>query len=209
MSKALITESYLTNIANAIRSKTGKSATLTPAQMAPEINSISVGTDVSDTTAAAANVLTGKYFYTSSGVKTQGTIATYNGAHHTSGYTVTISLSSNNYASNHKCEIWQINSTSVSEVDDTYDDITVLGETTDPDGTITVLVSETAISVFPVFYSDGMMVSINSTPTVTGDITVYDYSELNHPPYPTDGIFYFTVTSNGTISISGIDWDDD
>lgn len=40
------------------------------------------GTDVSDTTATAADVLTGKYFYTSAGVKTQGTIAVYAGAHH-------------------------------------------------------------------------------------------------------------------------------
>ena len=32
-------------------------------------------TDVSDSTAAAGNVASGKYFYTSAGVKTQGTLA--------------------------------------------------------------------------------------------------------------------------------------
>lgn len=38
------------------------------------------GTDVSDTTATASDVLVGKYFYTAAGVKTQGTIPTYSGA---------------------------------------------------------------------------------------------------------------------------------
>lgn len=40
------------------------------------------GTDISDTTATASDVLSGKYFYTSSGVKTQGTMAAYAGEHH-------------------------------------------------------------------------------------------------------------------------------
>lgn len=40
------------------------------------------GTDVSDTTATASDVLSGKYFYTAAGVKTQGTITVYAGAHH-------------------------------------------------------------------------------------------------------------------------------
>lgn len=38
------------------------------------------GTDVSDTTATASDVLSGKYFYTSAGVKTQGTMSVYAGA---------------------------------------------------------------------------------------------------------------------------------
>ena len=40
MSQALITESYLTDIANAIRSKTGRSATMLPSEMGDEIRSI-------------------------------------------------------------------------------------------------------------------------------------------------------------------------
>ena len=43
MSKALITEGYLTGIANAIRAKNGSSDTYTPAQMAGAIESIPTG----------------------------------------------------------------------------------------------------------------------------------------------------------------------
>ena len=46
MSKALITEDYLTNIADAIRAKNGSSDTYTPAQMAGAIENIPQGTDV-------------------------------------------------------------------------------------------------------------------------------------------------------------------
>lgn len=47
MSRVLITESLLTNIANAIRSKTGGTAGMTPAEMATEITGISTGGDIS------------------------------------------------------------------------------------------------------------------------------------------------------------------
>ena len=40
MAKVLITESYLAGIANAIRTKTGSSATYTPSEMAEAINII-------------------------------------------------------------------------------------------------------------------------------------------------------------------------
>lgn len=52
------------------------------------------GCDVSDTTATASDVLSGKYFYTAAGVRTQGTVTVYNGAHHSvsSGYSITVSL---------------------------------------------------------------------------------------------------------------------
>lgn len=46
MSKALITESLLTNIADAIREKTGETADLTPAEMAEAIATISGGGDL-------------------------------------------------------------------------------------------------------------------------------------------------------------------
>lgn len=46
MSKALITEGYLTDIANAIRAKNGSSSTYTPPQMAAAIAAIPTGSDV-------------------------------------------------------------------------------------------------------------------------------------------------------------------
>ena len=71
----LTTNQELTTIANAIRTKGGTSASLVyPTGFVSAINSISTGTDVSDTTATASDVRTGKYFYTANGTKTQGTI---------------------------------------------------------------------------------------------------------------------------------------
>ena len=47
--------------------------------------------DISDTTAAAGDVVSGKYFYTSGGTKTQGSIATKTGDNlSASGLTVTV-----------------------------------------------------------------------------------------------------------------------
>lgn len=72
----LTTDQELTSVANAIRTKGGTSASLVyPTGFVSAIEAISSGTDVSDTTATAGDVRTGKYFYTSAGVKTQGTIA--------------------------------------------------------------------------------------------------------------------------------------
>ena len=67
---------YYSNIADAIRSKAGVSDTYKPSEMAPAILSLPTGsgTDVSDTTATAADVLTGKYFYVANGTKTAGTL---------------------------------------------------------------------------------------------------------------------------------------
>lgn len=76
MSKVLVTEAYLEDIADAIREKNGTVNTYTPAEMAEAISEISggSGTDVSDTTAVASDVASGKYFYTAQGVKTEGTL---------------------------------------------------------------------------------------------------------------------------------------
>lgn len=77
MADYLTTDTELTSVANAIRTKGGTSASLVyPTGFVSAINAIPSGggTDVSDTTATAADVRTGKYFYTSAGVKTQGTI---------------------------------------------------------------------------------------------------------------------------------------
>lgn len=64
----------LTAIGDAIRAKKGTTGAIPLANMPAEIASIPTGTNVSDTTAVASNVLKGKYFYTSAGVKTQGSM---------------------------------------------------------------------------------------------------------------------------------------
>ena len=81
----------LTSIADAIRTKGGTSASLEyPDGFVTAINAISTGTDVSDTTATAADVLAGKYFYTANGTRTQGSIATKTSSNMTAnGATVT------------------------------------------------------------------------------------------------------------------------
>lgn len=71
------TNIQLETIANAIREKGNTSASLVyPTGFVSAINNISTGTDVSDTTATANDVLSSKYFYTAAGVKTQGNITT-------------------------------------------------------------------------------------------------------------------------------------
>ncbi len=73
---------FLTSLANKFRSVLGTSGTIDPQDFDDLVDSTytkgyndNPGIDVSDTTAAKSNVLTGKYFYTSAGVKTEGTMA--------------------------------------------------------------------------------------------------------------------------------------
>lgn len=74
MTDYLVTDTELTNVANAIRTKGGISVTLEfPTEFISAINNIPSGTDVSDTTATAADVLSGKYFYLANGTRTEGT----------------------------------------------------------------------------------------------------------------------------------------
>lgn len=71
----LIKGETLTDIANAIRSKTKKTAPIPASDMDQEIMSIvSGGTDVSDTTVTVSNVEKGKYFYDRNGVKREGSV---------------------------------------------------------------------------------------------------------------------------------------
>ena len=69
MSKVLITEDYLEDIADAIRSKNGTSDTYTPAQMGPAIEAIPTGGGggTEDATATAADILNPKTAYIASG----------------------------------------------------------------------------------------------------------------------------------------------
>lgn len=66
-------ETLLVDIADAIRAKTSKVETLSLGQMPSEILSIETGSDTSDATATAADLLSGKTAYSNSHLIT-GTI---------------------------------------------------------------------------------------------------------------------------------------
>lgn len=65
-----------TAIADAIRAKKGTTALIVADDFPDEINSISTGIDISDTTAAAGDVLSPKVFYAANGTRTEGTMLT-------------------------------------------------------------------------------------------------------------------------------------
>lgn len=81
---------FLTGVANAIRAKKGTSGAIPAQNFAAEIQSIQTGTDTSDATATAADILSGKTAYGASG-KLAGTIATKTASNiSVSGRTVTV-----------------------------------------------------------------------------------------------------------------------
>lgn len=73
MSYAFVENQHLTDIANAIRAKTGSQDTMKVREMSGNIENIPTGPDLSVITATASDVDTGKIFINSSGQEVTGT----------------------------------------------------------------------------------------------------------------------------------------
>lgn len=99
MAKVILTESYLEDIADSIRAKTGSNSALKPSQMSSAIDSISTGTDTSDATLNSnGQMLSGVTAY-SKGTKYTGNIPTKSSSDLTAS-TLTVTVPSGFYASN-------------------------------------------------------------------------------------------------------------
>lgn len=97
--RATILNSTLTAIANAIRSKTGKTAAILPSAMPDEILGISTGVDTSDATlVSGASMLSGVTAYGKAGTKITGTIPSKAAATYTPG-TVNQTIAAGRYLS--------------------------------------------------------------------------------------------------------------
>ncbi|MBO7536317.1 MAG: hypothetical protein J6T34_04165 [Bacilli bacterium] len=165
MTKVTITEDYLEDIADAIRSKNGSSNTYTPAQMAPAIQAIPTGgggggVDPSDATATAADILSPKTAYIASG-KTTGTISTI---------TLPTSATTTNPSVTNKATIGRSTSTQYIKIDKGYnaaDAQYTISATANGSATPQATISSTGATITTGTNALTLSKTVSNTPNVT------------------------------------------
>lgn len=148
-------------------------------------------TDVTDTTATASNVAAGSYFYTAAGVRTEGSAAVYDGAHHpaATSYAVTISLTNPVYpASFGSFTIYPASADGSVNLADT------------PLGSISSATGSTSVTVENVWgiccrITPATASFVISSSTISGNITAGRTETVSQ---------WFEVNGDGSITISSI-----
>lgn len=146
------------------------------------------GTDVSDTTAVAADVASGKYFYTANGVKTEGTGG---GAEKTITISLSRPLASSSFVS---CII--------KESSDLSTWVTI-GTISSPTGETTVTVSAAA-SYLKLDLRGGYV----SPPSSLSQVICTDNIGYTYYSEGSEAYMQFLIASSGEINVWNIDWDD-
>ena len=189
MTNYMVTDVDLKLIADAIREKSGSSDTIEfPSGFAEAVDDIETGTDISDTTATAGDVLSGKYFYNASGVKTEGSIAekaaaTYN----TSSSDQTIS--SGQYLSGNQT-IKAVTTSNLSAANVKHNVTVKVGDANDDDR---------IAGVTGTFTSDG---TASASDILSGKIAYSQGSKITGNISSKAAATYNTSTSDQTISAS-------